>query len=47
MRAKESGLAKKGKVKEELLRNEADAEEKGGKLYRPVGRPGELAWHQL
>lgn len=28
-------------------RNEKDGEEKGGKLYRPVGKPGELAWHQL
>lgn len=28
-------------------RNEEAGEEKGGKLYRPVGRPGELAWHRL
>lgn len=28
-------------------RNEEEGEEKGGKLYRPVGKPGELAWHRL
>jgi platelet-activating factor acetylhydrolase len=28
-------------------RNEKEGEEKGGKLYRPVGRPGGLAWHRL
>lgn len=28
-------------------RNEQEGEERGGKMYRPVGRPGELAWHRL
>ncbi|EKM50667.1 uncharacterized protein PHACADRAFT_264049 [Phanerochaete carnosa HHB-10118-sp] len=28
-------------------RNEEAGEEKGGKLYRPVGKPGELSWHRL
>ena len=27
--------------------DEEAGEEKGGTLYRPVGRPGELAWHRL
>lgn len=28
-------------------RNEQEGEEKGGKLYRPVGKPGQLTWHRL
>ena len=28
-------------------RNEKEGEEEGGKLYRPVGKPGELSWHRL
>ena len=28
-------------------RDEAAAEEKGGKLYRPVGQAGKLAWHRI
>lgn len=28
-------------------RDEAAGEEKGGKLYRPVGRAGKLAWHRI
>ena len=35
------------KVRGGKKRNEQEGEEKGGKLYRPVGRPGELAWHRL
>lgn len=35
------------KVRGGKKHNEEEGEEKGGKLYRPVGRPGELAWHRL
>ena len=28
-------------------RNPEEGEEKNGKLYRPVGKPGELSWHRL
>ncbi|GJE98066.1 hypothetical protein PsYK624_142880 [Phanerochaete sordida] len=35
------------KVRGGKKRNSDAGEEKGGKLYRPVGKPGELAWHRL
>ena len=37
----------KMKIRGGKKRNEDEGEEKGGKLYRPVGKPGELAWHRL
>ncbi|KAI0686666.1 platelet-activating factor acetylhydrolase [Cytidiella melzeri] len=40
-------MSLRGATGKDKKRNEEEGEEKGGKLYRPVGRPGELAWHRL
>ena len=37
----------KMKIRGGKKRNEKEGEEEGGKLYRPVGKPGELSWHRL
>ena len=42
MKMRERGATAKNKK-----RNDQEGEEKGGKMYRPIGRPGELAWHRL
>lgn len=43
----EEDRKRKMKLRGGKKRNGETDEEKGGKLYRPVGRPGELAWHKL
>ena len=40
-------MRERGATVKNKKRNEAMGEEKGGKMYRPIGRPGELAWHRL
>ena len=40
-------MRERGATAKDKKRNEAEGEEKGGKLYRPIGRPGELALHRF
>lgn len=40
-------MRERGATAKNKKRNEEEGEEEGGKLYRPIGRPGELAWHRL
>jgi platelet-activating factor acetylhydrolase len=40
-------MRERGATVKNKKRNEQEGEEKGGKLYRPIGRPGELALHHL
>ena len=40
-------MRERGATVKNKKRNETMGEEKGGKMYRPIGRPGELAWHRL